>query len=85
MHDEKVVEAIEAVQPWAPIFAGPGAVACADIIREHGGNVASGPVALPRASALLWLTATEPDRGLVAHPAAWQPGYARAPAARPMR
>jgi tRNA threonylcarbamoyladenosine biosynthesis protein TsaB len=77
-------EVIEETRAHAPVFAGPGAVAYADVIREHGGAVATGPTALPRASALLWLAATDPDRGLVARPAAWQPGYARTPGARPM-
>jgi len=80
-----ILDAIEAVSSYAPLFAGPGARACEAILREHGCDVASGPIALPRASALLWLMATEPRRGLIDLPAAWQPGYGRAPGARPMR
>lgn len=80
-----IARVIEEVRPYSPLFAGPGAVVSAAVIREHGGRLATGPVALPRASALLWLTATEPDRGFVEHPAAWQPGYARVPGARPMK
>lgn len=62
-----------------PIFAGEGAVLHADeLTRTLGAPVVPEFVGLPRASALLWLLRTTPERGHVADPAAWEPEYLRA-------
>ncbi len=62
-----------------PVFAGEGAVLHKDEIRPVlGAPVVPEFVGLPRASALLWLLRTVPERGPIADPAAWEPEYLRA-------
>ncbi len=65
-----------------PLYTGDGALRNADRIRGRGGVVAEAPMALPRASALLWLAeqATPP---LPVPVARWQPDYLRSSGARP--
>lgn len=67
------------VSRWC--FAGEGAVAERERIEGAGGRVLPPFLGVPRASALLWLAATQPEAGRVADPAAWEPEYARAPGA----
>jgi tRNA threonylcarbamoyladenosine biosynthesis protein TsaB len=67
-----------------PVYAGEGAAKYAERIEHGGGNVARGPVPIPRASTLLWLAHHSPARGRIEEPGRWQPDYVRAPGARPM-
>jgi tRNA threonylcarbamoyladenosine biosynthesis protein TsaB len=63
---------LDSVRPWDPVFAGPGA--------ERYAAELPGPVvrALPRASALLRLTAADPAAGRIHDPSGWEPDYLRA-------
>lgn len=62
-----------------PVFAGEGAVLHQDEIKHAlGAPIVPEFIGLPRASALLWLLRTAPEKGLVADPAAWEAGYLRA-------
>ena len=62
-------------------FNGDGAGLAEDRIRSVGGRVADPRAWAPRASALLWLAANEPEAGRVPNPESWEPAYVRAPAA----
>lgn len=62
-------------------FAGDGAGVAESLIRASGGRVADPGTWAPRASALLWLVAVDPEAGRVTDPGNWQPSYVRAPAA----
>jgi tRNA threonylcarbamoyladenosine biosynthesis protein TsaB len=74
-------DVIERVQRLDPVYVGEGALRHAQRIRAVGGTVAPAPLALPRASSLIWLANQSPDTGRVANPAAWEPEYVRPPGA----
>lgn len=57
----------------APVFVGEGAERYAAEL-----DIAPPPPAAPRAAALLRLAAADPEGGLVAEPAGWEPAYLRA-------
>lgn len=59
-----------------PVFVGDGAVR--HRARLAGSDIARPYLSVPRASALLWLAAVQPDEGRVAVPARWEPAYVRA-------
>lgn len=59
-----------------PVFAGNGALRHAELLA--GLDIAPPQSSVPRASALLWLAATQPAEGRVASPALWEPEYLRA-------
>lgn len=62
-----------------PLFVGEGALQhAAELERELGARVGPAHLALPRASALVWLTFAAPELGLVEDPGAWEPEYLRA-------
>lgn len=62
-----------------PLFVGEGALRHAEELeRELGVRVGPAHLALPRASALVWLAATLPEMGRVEDPSAWEPEYLRA-------
>jgi tRNA threonylcarbamoyladenosine biosynthesis protein TsaB len=63
-----------------PVFTGDAALLHAEQIRGALGAAAVAPphLAIPRASALLWLVAVAPAIGAVADPVAWEPEYVRA-------
>jgi tRNA threonylcarbamoyladenosine biosynthesis protein TsaB len=63
------------------VFTGEGAGLAEERIRSAGGRVADRQAWAPRASALLWLAAHEPEAGRVSSPEGWEPAYVRAPAA----
>lgn len=63
-------------------FAGDGAGPGDDAIRSAGGRVLDPETWVPSARSLLWLAAVDPDRGRVADPGRWEPGYVRLPAAQ---
>jgi len=62
-------------------FVGDGVGPGEALIREAGGRLADRVTWAPRASALLWLAASDPEAGRVADPKRWVPVYVRAPAA----
>lgn len=59
------------------LFVGEGALAYRDAIEAAGGTVAPAHLAVPRASALLWLADLIPDQGRVEEVASWEPDYLR--------
>jgi hypothetical protein len=62
-----------------PLFVGEGAVIhAAELERELGARVGPAQLAVPRASALIWLAVRWPELGLVADRTAWEPEYVRA-------
>lgn len=72
----RIADAIRDVAGFSPVFAGDGA------LRYRDGVAAAGPIvpgvaAVPRASALLWLTFVDAAAGRVAEPRRWQPEYIR--------
>jgi tRNA threonylcarbamoyladenosine biosynthesis protein TsaB len=79
-----VDEVVVALAARSPLHAGEGASRHAERIECAGGEVAKGPSAVPRATALVWLASNEPERGRVGNASTWQPGYARGSAAKPM-
>ncbi|MBI4513278.1 MAG: tRNA (adenosine(37)-N6)-threonylcarbamoyltransferase complex dimerization subunit type 1 TsaB [Gemmatimonadetes bacterium] len=64
-------------------WVGDGAGAYRTQLEELGVQVAPGPPAWPRASALLWLRARWPDLGRVRDPNTWEPLYVRDAGVRP--
>lgn len=62
----------------SPVYVGDGALRYRDVIAEVGGRIAPAFLAVPRASALLWLADLDPEGGQVADPTAWEPEYLRA-------
>ena len=69
-------------EPGEWCFAGDGAGPGEDAIRSAGGQVLDPATWVPSARSLLWLAAVDPDRGRVADPGRWEPGYVRLPAAQ---
>jgi tRNA threonylcarbamoyladenosine biosynthesis protein TsaB len=65
----------------ASVYTGEGALRHADRIAAAGGTVLPAPVAVPRASTLLWLAHVAKDLGSVADPRGWEPDYVRATSA----
>lgn len=62
-----------------PLFVGEGAVLHSRELRDRlGASVAPPHLAMPRASALVWLALTQPRLGLVEDPSGWEPEYLRA-------
>ncbi|MGH7577629.1 MAG: hypothetical protein ACREM1_21215 [Longimicrobiales bacterium] len=59
-----------------PIYVGDGALRHRD--RLAGSSIVPPHLSVPRASALLWLAAVQPQEGRVDAPARWQPEYVRA-------
>ena len=67
------------------IFVGDGALLHDAAIIERGGTVAPPHFAVPRASALIWLSHLAPAAGRVDDIAAWEPLYLRESGAERMR
>lgn len=65
-------------------FVGDGAIGNAALIRAAHGNIAPAHLAVPRATALLWLSDIAPE-GRVADSASWEPLYLRESGAERMR
>ncbi|HKJ92257.1 MAG TPA: tRNA (adenosine(37)-N6)-threonylcarbamoyltransferase complex dimerization subunit type 1 TsaB [Longimicrobiales bacterium] len=74
-------DVLDAVGGLDPLYAGDGALAYRDAIAGRGGRVAPAHMAVPRASALIWLATTFPARGRVPEPVSWEPSYLRDPGA----
>ncbi|MEJ2184913.1 MAG: tRNA (adenosine(37)-N6)-threonylcarbamoyltransferase complex dimerization subunit type 1 TsaB [Gemmatimonadota bacterium] len=74
-------DVLDAVLGLDPLFAGDGALRYREAIQGRGGRVAPAHMAVPRASALIWLATTFPERGRVGEPASWEPAYLRDPGA----
>lgn len=72
-----VGEVIDAVG-GGPIYAGRGAQRYRRELEAAGGVIAPAHLAWPRAAALLWLAALDPDGGRVESPSEWEPAYLRA-------
>lgn len=74
---DELVERLGGEEP--PILTGEGALLHADELSAAlGARIAPPHLALPRASALLWLRGVAPELGRVADPARWEPEYVRA-------
>ncbi|MFL5383321.1 MAG: tRNA (adenosine(37)-N6)-threonylcarbamoyltransferase complex dimerization subunit type 1 TsaB [Longimicrobiaceae bacterium] len=70
---------IDCVRAGSPRFAGDGAALHAAELEAAFGAGAVLPAAdEPPAAGLLWLAWTDPERGRVALPSAWEPDYLRA-------
>jgi tRNA threonylcarbamoyladenosine biosynthesis protein TsaB len=54
-------------------------------LTEAGADLLPSHLGVPRAAGLLWLTARDPARGLVADPERWEPEYVRASSAERAR
>ncbi|MGQ0813546.1 MAG: tRNA (adenosine(37)-N6)-threonylcarbamoyltransferase complex dimerization subunit type 1 TsaB [Gemmatimonadota bacterium] len=67
------------------LFVGDGALQNAAALRERDAQIAPAHFAVPRAAALLWLSAAVPNAGRVDDIAAWEPMYLRASGAERMR
>ena len=67
------------------IFVGDGALQNAAAITERGGTVAPAHLAVPRASALIWLAQVSPAAGRIDAIAAWEPAYLRESGAERMK
>ncbi len=84
---EPAVRALDPVLSWmldvsspgepAALFVGEGASRYREQIEAAGGVVAPAYLSTPRAAALLWLQALDPDGGRIADPGAWEPEYLR--------
>lgn len=62
-----------------PIFVGEGALLHAEELRRGlGARIGPSHLAMPRASALIWLVQNAPAMGRVDDPARWEPEYLRA-------
>ena len=62
-----------------PLFVGEGAGLHARELRERlRAGIGPPHLAMPRASALVWLALTQPRAGRVEDPSAWEPEYLRA-------
>lgn len=59
------------------LFAGAGATRHRPEIAAGGGEVAPPHLAVPRASALLWLASLDAASGRIPRPADWEPDYLR--------
>lgn len=74
---DELVERLRDEEP--PILTGEGALLhAAELSAALGAQVAPAHLAVPRASALLWLRRVAPELGRVADPARWEPEYVRA-------
>ncbi|HEX6068819.1 MAG TPA: tRNA (adenosine(37)-N6)-threonylcarbamoyltransferase complex dimerization subunit type 1 TsaB [Longimicrobiaceae bacterium] len=74
---EAVIERFREGEP--PLFVGEGAeLHREELVGELGARVGPAHLALPRASALVWLAATAPELGRVEDPTGWEPEYLRA-------
>jgi len=76
-------EAIRRTRRLNPLYVGDAALMHADAICAAGGTVGAAPLAVPRASALLWLAWRTQGAGRVGNAAAWRPAYVRPPGATP--
>ena len=81
----RIDELLTLIDPRETIFVGDGALQNADLIADRGGTVAPAHLAVPRASALLWLAQIMPAGGRVDSIAAWEPLYLRDSGAERMR
>lgn len=75
-------DVLDVVVALDPLFVGDGALRYRSAIEARDGRVAPAHMAVPRASALIWLATTFPERGRVAQPASWEPSYLRDPGAK---
>ena len=74
------VDAIVArIQPHDPLYIGDGATRNRARIEAAGGTVAPEHIGAARARGLVQLTLAQPETGVVAEPARWEPDYVRAP------
>jgi hypothetical protein len=65
------------MDPKGVLFVGDGALRHADAIIASGGSLAPAHFAVPRASALLWLSDMAPGIGRVENIGEWEPLYLR--------
>ncbi len=69
-----------------PFFTGEGAsLHRHELEEELGAAVAPPHLAVPRASALIWLAEVAPELGRIASPSGWEPEYLRPPGAERIR
>jgi tRNA threonylcarbamoyl adenosine modification protein YeaZ len=77
-----VDDLVETLRPQDPLYVGEGALRHAAVIAASGGRLGHDRLAIPRASALLWLFDVVGEASRVTEPARWTPEYLRAPGAR---
>lgn len=73
---EELLADLGSAASWT--FAGEGARVNAPRIEAAGGRVVPPHLAIPRASALLWLSRVHPEAGRVSDRGVWEPEYVRA-------
>jgi tRNA threonylcarbamoyladenosine biosynthesis protein TsaB len=74
-----VSEIVTRLRDVAPLYTGEGAERYFDELPQDVRLPAA--LTIPRAAALLWLAAVDPQAGRVVDPSAWEPNYVRAPGA----
>lgn len=72
-----LAEVLEVLSAAEPVYVGDGALRYREEIEAAGGRVAPAHLAVPRASALLWLGDLDPEAGRVESPRDWEPEYLR--------
>jgi tRNA threonylcarbamoyladenosine biosynthesis protein TsaB len=80
-----IAEAIRSTLRLNPIYVGDGALKNAGAITAAGGEIGAATIAVPRASALLWLAWRTRGGSRIENVNAWQPVYVRPPGATPAR
>jgi tRNA threonylcarbamoyladenosine biosynthesis protein TsaB len=81
----KLDDVFATIDARSTLFVGDGALAFASAILDRGGAIAPAHFAVPRASALAWLSEVAPSAGRVDDVASWEPLYLRASGAERMR
>lgn len=81
----KLDDVFVTIDAHSTLFVGDGAHAFASAITERGGVIAPAHFAVPRASALAWLSDIAPSAGRVGNVASWEPLYLRESGAERMR
>ncbi|MGH7501431.1 MAG: tRNA (adenosine(37)-N6)-threonylcarbamoyltransferase complex dimerization subunit type 1 TsaB [Longimicrobiales bacterium] len=79
LHVDRVIETL---RQFDPLYVGEGALLHGHRIDAAGGRLGHAHLAVPRASALLWLFDSGETHGRVADPARWTPEYLRSPGVR---
>ena len=78
-------DVLSLIDARATLFVGDGALRNGDALRARGALIAPAHYAVPRASALLWLSDLVPKAGRVDDLASWEPLYLRESSAERMR
>ncbi|MGH7476340.1 MAG: tRNA (adenosine(37)-N6)-threonylcarbamoyltransferase complex dimerization subunit type 1 TsaB [Longimicrobiales bacterium] len=85
MHETVSLERMHGASGGRVVYTGDGALRHRDTIEAVQGLVPPAHLALPRASALLWLSSIDPEAGRVHDAAGWEPIYLRESGAERMK